>query len=259
MEAKQIGIVLVAIGATVVMFGTFVQRQNAPEASMRESHVLQGSSTPSGDYVYLENAPYYVITAAYPGKTPLFGNADAKARLAVEQALADRIAEFKQNGDFENLTEEDVAIQGIGGDRKYTLAMEYKAAEGSGYVSYVYTIYEDTLGAHPNVYYRTLTFDKDGNERSFDDLFKKGSAYLERVSAAAAAEVKTELARRLDTAPGDAFFEEGVAPQSDNFRNFYIEGETLVLLFPPYQVAAYAAGAFQARLPLGDLKEVLKK
>jgi hypothetical protein len=259
MNAKQIGIVLVALGAVAILFGLFAQRGGGGEAANREAHVLQGSSTPSGDYQYSEEAPYYTIVATYPGKTTLSGNADAKVRLAIEQALADRIAEFKRNGNFESLTQEDVSIQGLGPDRKYSLALEYKTTEGGSYVSYVYTIYEDTLGAHPNVYYLTLTFNKSGEVIMLSDLFTKDSNYLERIAASARAQIVTELARRLSADPAGSFFEEGVAPTASNFQNFSLEGETLVVLFPPYQVAAYALGAFQARIPLSELSEVLEK
>lgn len=256
MNAKQIGLVLVAIGAAVIIFGALAQRGPTAQAPARETRVLQGSLTPAGDYAYEEHAPYYDIVAAYPAKTPLSGGADAKARLAIEQAIADRIAEFKQNGDFENLTAEDIELQGIGGDRKYALTLEYKVSQGAGYHSYAYTVYEDTLGAHPNSYYMTLSFDKDGNEVTLTDIFEPGSNYLERISQIATAQVGTELARRLSADPGESFFREGVAPSAENFQNFYFEGDAIVFLFPPYQVAAYAAGAFQARIPLSELSDV---
>lgn len=256
MDAKQIGIALVAIGAAVIIFGAIAARQGGGETTMRETHVLQGTTTAAGDYKYEEDAPYYRITALYPAKTPLQADADRKARRAIEQSLADRIAEFKQNGNFDSLTQEDIDIQGLGEDRKYALGMEYKETQGSGYVSYVYTIYEDTLGAHPNAYYSTLTFDKEGSEIALADLFKEGSEYLSRISAEVRAQIHTELSRRLSADPGDSFFEEGVAPNDENFRNFHLEGDSLAFLFPPYQVAAYAAGAFQARIPLSTLSDI---
>lgn len=253
---RNVGISLIVL-ALIVAAAFAVLKRGAPSGpAAAESHVLPGSVTPSGDYKYVEDQPYYTIAATYPAKTALQGDADVKARHTIEQALSDRIAQFKQNGGFANLTPGDIEMQGLGPERKYALNLEYKAYSGAGYVSYAYTIYEDTLGAHPNAYYLTLVFDKNGNEIALKNLFKNGSDYLARIAGDATVQVKAELTRRLGADPGESFFDEGTAPKDENFENFVIDGDTMVFLFPPYQVAAYAAGAFQARVPLSELSDI---
>jgi hypothetical protein len=50
-------------------------------------------------------------------------------------------------------------------------------------------------------------------------------------------------------------FEEGFAPTEENFQNWYLDGDTLVIQIPPYQVAAYVAGSFEVRIPLAEISQ----
>jgi hypothetical protein len=129
----------------------------------------------------------------------------------------------------------------------------------------LFTIYEDTGGAHPNGFYRTFVFDEQGSAVKLSDLFlpaqagKPGSNYLQKISAAATAQVTKQLQEGLGQADvsGD-IFAEGLAPTVENFKNFVIDGDTLYIVIPPYQAAAYVAGSFDVRIPFGDLKNLLK-
>jgi hypothetical protein len=119
------------------------------------------------------------------------------------------------------------------------------------------------LGAHPNLYYKTFVFDREGNRLALADLFAASSTasstgYLSQISGIATAQIKDQLASRLGEAPGGGFFAEGTAPNPDNFQNFVIDGGDLVFLIPPYQAAAYAAGSFEVRIPLSQLSAALK-
>jgi hypothetical protein len=203
-----------------------------------------------GDLVYEEDKPYYKITAVYPGGV-------LRAKDAVEAV----IAQFKEDTQVENLTPEDVEVQGLGGERKYTLDITYKKYESPSTYSYAFTIYQDTLGAHPNGFYATLTFDKSGNELMLEDLFQEGSGYLDQLSQLAYEGVVTELEAKTGAAPTEDMFDTarvGTAPSPEALQFFYIEGQTLHLLFPPYQVAAYAAGSFDIAIPLNELADILK-
>lgn len=255
MDSKKAVIGLVLLVAVAAVFGLFsrVQAPGLPAAEYK--HLLAGTTTPAGYYSYTENAPYYLINLDYPATTTLQGAADAKARLAIEQALKDRMDEFLANGDFAHLTAKDVEIQGLGEHRKYALGMTYQTYESPDYVSYVYTIYEDTLGAHPNGYYVTLVFNRNGERVSIGDILAHNPNGLEELSLLASTQAVNELKRRIgvDDVTG-AVFPEGLSPTKENYSNFYVEGDTLHILFPPYQIAAYAAGSFNVAVPLKDLQ-----
>lgn len=254
MDVKKIGFALVLLGIGLIVFGS-LQHTAAPAKPAEIVHVLTGTTTPAGNYAYAEVAPYYTIEATYPATTTLEGSADGAARLAIETALAGRIAEFKKNGNLDALTPEDIKIQGLGPDRKYALDMSYKIYTAPQYVSVVYTIYEDTLGAHPNAYYLTFLFDKAGQKVGIESLLSGNRNGLALLAQRAAVQVGAELKKRMGAEDTTGLlFAEGFAPTADNYSNFYVDGGDLVVLFPPYQVAPYAAGAFEARVPLRELK-----
>jgi hypothetical protein len=259
MTLKQIGYTLGILVVLAVIFGiwaSFTKPIAAPVAG--ETHVLQGTKTANGDYQYTEDKDYYTIAASYPAQTPLEGEADIKARAAIEQGLADEIANFKQNSGLDTLTAEDARIQGLDGTRKYALDLEYKAYQSTSSVSYVYTVYADTLGAHPNGYYLTFVFDQEGNQAQLSDLFMPGSDYLARLSAETIKQVTAQLqAKAGQQNVADSLFKEGLTPKDENFQNFALDGDTLVLFIPPYQAAAYAAGSFEVRIPMSNLADIL--
>ncbi len=208
-----------------------------------------------------EVAAYYTIMVEEPERTVLAGKADEKARETMHLALRSAIADFKQESGLESLTEEDIQIQGLGADRKYALGAEYDEFQGKNTVSYVYRIYMDTLGAHPNHFYLTFTFDHEGNELLLGDIFTQNSDFLTRLSQEAYARVVEELTTR---AGGEVYPEMaetvrmGTAPSADALQFYYLTPTDLHLLFPPYQVAAYAAGSFDIAIPLSELSDILK-
>jgi hypothetical protein len=51
----------------------------------------------------------------------------------------------------------------------------------------------------------------------------------------------------------------GTTPEEKNFANFFLDNQEFVLLFPPYQVAPYAAGPQTLRIPLPELSNILKQ
>jgi len=222
----------------------WASKATAPGPSGQEQSILMGSATPQGDYKYTEEGPYYVIEARYPAGRP-----------AVEAALAASIAQFKEDGNFANLTAEDIQIQGLGPDRKYAYDAEYKTYNAPGYTSYFYTIYQDTLGAHPNGFFLTFVFDKEGNKVSLAQLFPNNPNWLEELSLVVSNEVVAQMKQRtgLDDITGSVFAE-GLATKEENFQTFVIDGDMLVVEIPPYQVAAYAMGSFEVRTPLKGLQ-----
>jgi hypothetical protein len=208
-----------------------------------------------------EEELYYTVTVELPEHTTLNTGADARARATMYAALAETVAAFKQESGVETFTPQDAQIQGLDGGRKYALGAEYDEYHGESTVSYAYRIYMDTLGAHPNHFYRTFTFDMDGNEIALEDLFVPGSSYLTRLSEEAFTRVLDELTTR---AGGEVYPEMedtvrmGTAPSPETLQFFYLTETDLHLLFPPYQVAAYAAGSFDIAIPLSELENILK-
>lgn len=221
--------------------------------------VLEESGEPLPPIHITENETYYDIEARYPGETPLKASAGATADAKVIEILKsfeeNEIARFKDNEDFAHLTEEEAQAGGYEEGRKKILQIDYKEYASANTISYVFTMYQDTFGAHGNTFFRTFTFDKStGEGLVLADLFTPGSAYLDVLTKLSREKLENQLGSFADSEMIDS----GTTAYDDNFQNFYLDGDALVLLFPPYQVAAYAAGPQTVRIPLGELGDLLK-
>ena len=254
---------LIVLGLVFAGLASFSTPPAVVPTAGDKSAILGGTLGSDGVYHYSESKEYYKITADYPADTGLSAEANLKARATVEQTLAEQIATFKEDSGLDNLTPQDAQIQGITAERYYALALEYKAVTSSTTVSFAYQVYVDTLGAHPNLYYKTFVFDQDGNELGLKDVLKNNPNWLEELSLLVSQDVVAQLKARLDSLPqGDegadvtgSIFAEGLAANEENFKNFVVDKDELVILIPPYQVAAYAVGAFEVRLPLSEINK----
>jgi hypothetical protein len=259
MTLKQIGWALGILVVLALVFGWLASfsKPMAPAHEEATSPILHGTATTTGDFEYAEAGDGYKIDIIYPSKTGLAADADLRARTAMEQGLAGIVQDFKSNAATSLTPDELTRLQSMG--TYYALSMEYKPYHGSTTVSYEFDVYEDTGGAHPNGYFKTFVFDQSGNELKLADLFVPGSDYLQKIAAAATAQVTKQLQAGLEQQDvSGAIFKEGLAPTDDNFQNFVIDNNDLVVLIPPYQVAAYVAGSFEIRIPLSQLVNELK-
>ena len=105
--------------------------------------------------------------------------------------------------------------------------------------------------AHP--YHYTITVNYEFERRrplSFDELFVLGSNYLEIISTYCIAQLSQ---RDL----GFDMFLEGATPTLENYRNWNITSEGLIIKFDEYQVAPYAAGPQTVMVPYKELQTVM--
>lgn len=226
------------------------------------SHDSKGNIPPEpsliGAKLHIQDSgAYHEASASHPSHTPLTSSAGAQADAAATALMKDfaekEIARFIDNN-ITSLTSEDISVQGLGGERKYVLDMDYDVFESSQTVSYLYHMYADTLGAHPNAYYRTFVFDtKTGEGLHLDDLFVSEN-YLDTLSEKSRIALKKTLGENAYV----EMLEAGTTPFADNFQNFYLSGNEFVLVFPPYQVGPYAIGTQEVRIPLSELNNILR-
>lgn len=257
---------VIAVGALLVIFVIiaiwYMATHQAPPVFVPQTATTTPSTTSLGPQHITENGRYYTIDTQYPGSTALKttagAQADAAAVATMKAFLEKEIARFKDNGNFANLTQKDIELQGLDQGRQYALQVEYKTYQSPHTVSYVYTLYEDTLGAHPNAYYRTFTFDTGtGAQIELDDLFTT-SAYLQTLSVTARTDLTTIIRTLTKSDPDVEYISRGTTPDADNFQSWYVDGSNLVLVFPPYQVGPYAIGTILDPIPLSKLSSILK-
>ena len=203
---------------------------------------------------YQESGPYYALAANFPTTTPLSGGANAAALSSMRGWVVSEIAQFKKDANVVRLTPAQAQKQGLTNGRKYTLDIVYLEGSSAHTVSYIYTVYENTGGAHGNTFFKTFTFNThSGTLLTLSDIFTGN--YLEKLSALAG----QTLAQNLGQFATASAIKDGTAPEAKNFSNWFFDNADFVLLFPPYQVAAYAAGPQTVRIPAAGLQGYLRK
>lgn len=263
MDTKSTSIIGLLVLGTLVAGGVLWYMSEHP-ASITLNHGGTGIATSTeatAPQKIEEHAKYYDVTATTPTDTPLKATAgataDQKAVDIMKQFTLTSIAGFKERGNFNALSTEDIKMMGFDQGRKEAFAVSYTLQKGTASVSYIFTLFEDTFGAHPNTYYRSFTFDsKTGEGLGLDDLFVSGTDYLTLLSKISREKLPMQLAK-ASSAPVSSidmdYLKRGTTPDADNFQTWYIQGTNLVLKFPPYQVAAYVFGAPELSIPLSSL------
>lgn len=105
--------------------------------------------------------------------------------------------------------------------------------------------------AHPYSYSLTVNYDLgQGRQLALGDLFLSKSSYLEVISNYCI----TELNKREI---GFDVLSEGATPTLENYRNWNITNEGLMITFDQYQVVAGAAGSQTVIVPYSELGAVI--
>lgn len=226
---------LLAVG--IVVFGFWASR-TTPIAPVPQDIVASE---------VVEEGEYISIRLMYPAASPA-------ERAVIEAEITALANEFKANARIDELTPEDIELLRLGDGRKYAFAAEVQTYQSPGYRSYVYLLYDDSLGAHPNASFKTFVFDQAGNRVTLREVLANNPNALEELSLIVSNDVVAQYKERarVDDVTG-LIYPEGLAPTEENYQDFYVDGEELAILFAPYQVAAYAAGAFESRVPLADI------
>lgn len=105
--------------------------------------------------------------------------------------------------------------------------------------------------AHPGLNSITLNYDLgQGKELALADLFLPNADYLGAISKYCIAELSKQPFF-------DSGFSDGAQPTLENYRNWNITPDGLMITFDEYQVAPYAAGPQTVLVPYSELKGIL--
>ncbi len=119
--------------------------------------------------------------------------------------------------------------------------------------SLAFTYYSFSGGAHPNSSSETFHFLRpDGYQAELAEIFTPRG--IARISAISIAQLKRDLAETLDL----DWIKRGAGPIARNFHSFVLMPDQLVITFDAYQVAAYAAGPQEVRIPLANIKDTMR-
>lgn len=254
------GVVLAVLAIGLILW--YMSEHPAPYVNQKDTQQGQATATPTTNPQKTsldEHGKYYDIIATYPSSTGLSPQANAQALEVMKQFEVNAITAFKEQGNFNNLSAQDIKAFGFDQGRKESLNITYQSKQGQHTVSYVFVMSQDTLGAHPNTYYRTFSWNTStGDSLQLSDIFSS-SDYLSILSNASRQVLPSIIAKRAGMKVNDVdigYINRGTTADADNFTNWYIEAGNLVLIFPAYQVGPYVLGPQEVPLPLATLSGV---
>ena len=189
---------------------------------------------------FKEQRKHYLLEVAYPR----FGHAAIDRQI---EAWARQMAR-----DFV-----ESAKDAVGDPNPWGMELSYDVQRNDNVMAVVvFTYYLNTGGAHPNSSFQTFNFFKsDGQQVEFAELFTgKG---IRRISDISIARLKRDLTGPDSMSDLD-WIKKGAGPNARNFSAFAMLPRQLAIYFDPYQVAAYAAGPQEVRIPLSQLGDVMR-
>lgn len=226
----------------------------------------------SGVKIIKDTNDFYEITATYP--------TDVRDKEKVMEAFVSGVVKEKQEAwkiGGEAWTSEKQVEKDFPDRPKmtYQLIIDYKTytSEKKGTVSYVFTMYEFTGGAHGMTNLATFTFNNSGRV-AIDDVLVLGSGdkltlLLEKklinVLGEGADKEMIHHGLGLSCLLSNGMQMNNVPCPSPgfgfalNFQNFIIKDEGITFLMGQYQVAPYAAGMPEVTFTWGELEKYLKR
>lgn len=142
-------------------------------------------------------------------------------------------------------------------ERPWSSELSFEVPRNDGKVlSLVFSHYTYTGGAHPNSSYRTFHFLlPDGYQADIAELFSPRG--IRRISDMSIATLRRDLAGPDGMSDVD-WIRRGAGPNPKNFSSFVLTPVELTVLFDAYQVAAYAAGPQEVKIPASRLRDTLR-
>ncbi|AHF03274.1 hypothetical protein MARPU_04775 [Marichromatium purpuratum 984] len=193
------------------------------------------------------SGPHYQLEASYP----VFTGAPEAINRAVRTFVQDQVNAFLANTEERQTDPEpplgpawSFALEGEAGHRTKTL--QVIAFEGYAYYG----------GAHGMPLFAPLLLDLS-EARALDptELFRADSDWLVRLARLS----RAALAGR-DLLGADAdWVNQGTAPVAENYQLLLPGPDGLTVIFPPYAVAAYAAGAQRVLIPYAEIDDLLAR
>ncbi len=228
-------IALIALGALIYL-GLRTSKEPAPPEVVGQTPVVPAMwpSEEQRQETITDASSGYDITAKYPvTKSEVITN-------IMKTFVTDSIASFKSD----TALSDDVAAE----YGPFTMDVTYRDVKNDAADNYIFSSYSDTGGAHGLSVTTTFSFASDGKQLSLSSLFTDTTKGL----AAVAVYVQKELLTREFA--DKTWIEEGAAPTKDNYARFVVDPSGVTFYFDQYQVAAYAAGIQDVKVPLSAFR-----
>jgi hypothetical protein len=139
----------------------------------------------------------------------------------------------------------------LAGARDLYLDLSYETAVTRGQsIGMIFFIAKYTGGAHPITDIETMNFNTlNGKILQYPDVFTQTDGLYDFLADYARRALQPGLGEYWQ----DDTFSAGLEPKAENFKNFVLTPDGLVLVFPQYQIAPYSAGIQSCLVPLDRL------
>jgi len=250
-------LILLILVVVIVYMGVFKERKTV----VTENPYLpeDGAEADSLDqpYVPLETNPSWENEEAEFFKITyeLSDIKDESAKLDVDRFVSDRVSQFKNEANFESLSEGDIEALGFNRGMKYTLDFSFELKESDFIKSYILKTAVFTGGAHGNLEVLSFNYEKETGKRlGLKDVFKKSPAeYLPVLSA----QGLTSLSSKKEYEGLVSY--EGLTPETTNWSVWYTTNDSLNFIFQTYQVVPYAYGTPEVSIKAEDISKLINE
>jgi len=262
-----VGVGLIILLGFFGLFAHLLLTTQPPQSSApsTKTPVVPGVRVESGEwrgwYRYEEKKPTYELEVYYPPQeSGSDTELDTQAQRQLEAYIKRAVSWFSQEVVAHIDEQEATRISQNGAPYIFSIKPRL-LVQTQRYRSYVFDEYLYSGGAHGNPATKTFVFDANGTPVVLADLFTPGVGYLERLAALVKPKLIAQMQEKIgvDAQSAQASLNPtGFAPKAENYKRFYITRDSLVILFDPYDVAAYAAGSFTVSIPLSELRDLLR-
>lgn len=157
----------------------------------------------------------------------------------IDKKINSYVKEFKK----------DIIDTDISSKYTNTLIIYYKEYDSVKYLSYVFFTEIFTGGAHPSHDIWTINYDKDKNKIiNIGDLIKEDNNILNKLSMISRKRLVYNK-RIVDT----NMLNSGTIPNKNNFSNFILTDNDIIIYFKEYQIAPYSSSYFELNISLKEL------
>ncbi|HKJ38754.1 MAG TPA: DUF3298 domain-containing protein [Anaerolineales bacterium] len=198
----------------------------------------------SQPYSESNQEPVFSITAQIP---QLSGSDDPRVQAfnqKLDEMVQTEIAVFRQEftrGPFVEVSTNSYL------EVTYTLISQY---DDIWSLKFFYSFYTNGA-AHPGDFSHSINYDLgNGRELALGDLFLSGPNYLETISNYCINELRKQPY-------SDSFTTSGADPTLENYRNWNITSQGLMITFDTYQVAPGAAGPQIIHIPFDQIAAII--
>lgn len=250
-KKKILSIVLLIL---IVVAGTLFYRSHKTLSPVEIKKSLFALFLKNNSETFKEKTDWYEVSIEYPKDNQKVK--DEIFKMWDDFAIENQLKEFK------TYEEAKKALQLNAEGSKYVFNTKYELVHSPKTISYIYTVYTFTGGAHGATNIHPITFNEELQYLSPERILP--DSLLAKVSALCYDDLARQKKERLKSSgmsekeidasiKDNSWLIEGTNPTRDNYSNVWYDGDDMVVSFGQYQVGPYVEGIYEVRIPMSKL------